>query len=104
MIKHIDDLASIQEEIKNNEIVLLDFYANWCGPCQMLIPVLEEIDEQKLVDNLTIIKINADNAIEVCNAYRVMSIPALFLYKNGELKNNSLGYMNKAQLLNFINK
>ena len=85
------------ETLKNNGLVLVDFYADWCGPCKMLGPVLEELSEE-YAGKATIVKVNVDNENELASQYGVMSIPNLFLLKNGEIVKNVVGYQPKASL------
>ena len=86
------------EEIKNSEkTVLLDFYAEWCGPCRMVSPIVDEIakeNEQYLVG-----KINVDEETELAQAFSVMSIPTLVVIKDGKIINQSAGAKSKAQIL-----
>lgn len=84
MIKYLKDENFI-EEIKK-DVVLVDFYADWCGPCKMLANVLEEVD---FVD---ILKVNTDQFPEIAKEYGVMSIPTLIVFKNGEVVNQSIGF------------
>lgn len=101
MLKHIQNKEQFDNEIANG-LVLVDFFANWCGPCKMLSPILEEISEEN--PNLTIIKVDVDEVYELAAKFGVQSIPSLFLFKDGKLIANKLGYQNKNQLLAFINQ
>ncbi len=103
MIKHINDLKEFKEAIAEGK-VLVDFFATWCGPCKMIAPVLEEIDEEKLVSDLTIIKVDVDEAQEIAYLYHISSIPTLIYFKDGKTVNTTLGYKNKNQLLEFLAK
>ena len=91
-----------QEVLKSSLPVLVDFWATWCGPCQMLAPVLEEVAEE-LDGKIKVGKINVDDQVELAMQYRISSIPTLLLFENGEIKKKSLGYLTKDQLLDFIN-
>ena len=77
--------------------VLVDFYADWCGPCKMMAPVLDELSGEK-ADKLTIYKINVDHNPEVASRYRVMSPPTMILFKGGEAVATVMGAMPKAEL------
>ena len=91
------------KEIIAKGTVLVDFFATWCGPCRMLSPILEEIDDEKSF-NGTIAKVDTDELGKVAMAYGIQSIPTLILFKDGQPVKQSLGYMPKDDLLNFLNK
>ncbi|MDD3453823.1 MAG: thioredoxin [Bacilli bacterium] len=81
-------------------IVLVDFYANWCGPCKMLAPILEEIASDR--GETKIVKIDVDQAEALARNYGIMSIPTLILFKNGKMIDQKTGFMPKQDLLNWI--
>ncbi|MCI8403064.1 MAG: thioredoxin [Lachnospiraceae bacterium] len=83
--------------LKAEKPVLVDFYADWCGPCKMMAPVLDELSAEK-ADQLTIYKINVDENPDIARQYRVMSIPTMILYKGGEAAVTVMGAMSKADL------
>lgn len=99
-------IIELQEENFNDEIkeglVLVDFYAVWCGPCKMMHPIIEEIHNS--YPDLKIIKIDVDNHEDLARTYSVMSIPALFLFQNGEIVNKNIGLTPKEEIENWINK
>ena len=101
MIIHVNDLNEFNEKIASGR-VLVDFFATWCGPCKMLAPLLEEIDERKETGELLIVKVDVDESPEIAMKYGIQSIPTLFLFNDGKIVNNALGYMPKPQLLNFL--
>lgn len=92
MIKHLAD-ENFDDLIKK-DIVLVDFYADWCGPCKMLAPVLEQID---FVD---VIKINVDEHPELATKYGVMSIPTLIFFKDGEELKKEIGFRSLNDIKN----
>ena len=89
------------EQFKNSEkTVLLDFYADWCGPCKMLSPVVEEIAGES--DAYRVCKINVDDAPEIAARYRVMSIPTLIVFQGGEAAARTVGVQSKQTILNML--
>ena len=89
------------ESVKNSEkTVLLDFYADWCGPCRMVSPIVDEIAEER--DDILVGKINVDNEPELAEAFGVISIPTLVVMKNGEVVAQSAGARPKAQILSML--
>lgn len=84
-------------ELKNNGIVLVDFFATWCGPCKMLAPVLEELSTA-YEGKATIVKVDVDQENDLAAQYGVMSIPTLVLFKNGEIVKQVTGFQPKPQL------
>lgn len=101
MIIHVDNLNEFNEKIASGR-VLVDFFATWCGPCKMLSPILEEVDERGEAGDLLIVKVDVDEAGEIAAKYGIQSIPTLILFENGKAVKNQLGYMPKPQLLNFL--
>ena len=101
MIIHVNNLSEFNEKIASGR-VLVDFFATWCGPCRILAPILEEVDERKEAGDLLIVKVDVDEAGEIAAKYGIQSIPTLILFENGKAVKNALGYMPKPQLLNFL--
>ena len=101
MLKHINSVAEFDNEVKEG-LVLVDFFATWCGPCKMLSPLLEELAEEN--PNLKVLKIDVDEVGPLAARFGISSIPTLILFKNGERKEVRVGYQNKNQLLAFINQ
>lgn len=99
MIKYLKDEV-FNDEIKEG-LVLVDFYADWCGPCRMLAPVIEEVANE--LPNVKIIKINVDEREDVARTYGVMSIPTVILFENGETKKKQVGFMPKEVLMRWFN-
>ena len=86
------------DSIKNQEKpVLLDFYADWCGPCRMVGPIVEQIADER--EDIIVGKINVDENPELASQFGVMSIPTLVVLKNGEIANQSVGALPKAKIL-----
>lgn len=83
-------------ELINKDLVLVDFFATWCGPCKMLGPVLESIDD------IDIIKIDVDECPQLARKYGIMSVPTLIIFKNGEEKDKRSGFMPKEVLEEWI--
>ena len=88
------------EVLKSEKTVLLDFYANWCGPCRMLSPTVEKIAAEN--PEIKVGKINVDEEEDLAVAFGVMSIPALFVLKDGKVVNQSLGVVPEAQILDML--
>lgn len=82
-------------------LVLVDFYADWCGPCKMIAPVLDELATE-LEGTVKIVKVNVDNCQSVAAEYKVMSIPTLILFKDGQVVQQTVGFQPKASLLSLI--
>ncbi|MBQ9792590.1 MAG: thioredoxin [Clostridia bacterium] len=94
---------NFENEVKKNEkIVLVDFYATWCGPCKMLAPVLEQVaDEVK--DKAVIGKLDIDESLDIAKEFNVMSVPTMILFKDGKEVDRIVGLRQKAQILEAIN-
>jgi thioredoxin 1 len=94
--------ATFDEHVKSSDVpVLVDFWAEWCGPCKMISPVLEEIAEEQ-AGKIQIVKLNIDDNLEVTRRFDVMSIPTLILFKDGEPEVRMIGAKPKGQLLQEI--
>lgn len=101
MIIHVNNLSEFNEKIASGR-VLVDFFATWCGPCKMLAPILEEVDQRKEAGDLLIVKVDVDEAGDIAQRFGIQSIPTLILFQDGKAINSALGYMPKPQLLNFL--
>lgn len=91
--------TNFKEDVLNQDFVLVDFYADWCGPCRMILPFLEEIQNEL---GINIVKINIDDSPDVASRYEVMSIPTLIIFKNGEKVSVNVGAASKARLIDWI--
>ena len=101
MIIHVNNINEFNEKLATGR-VLVDFYATWCGPCKMLAPILEEVDERGEAGDLLIVKVDVDEASDIAMKFGIQSIPTLILFENGKAVKNALGYMPNPLLLNFL--
>lgn len=91
-----------EEVIKSNKIVLLDFWASWCGPCRMLSPIVDEVSDE-LGDSIKVGKINVDEEPDLASKYQIMSIPTLVVIKEGKEIKRSVGVVSKDEIKNLLN-
>ena len=100
MIKHIKDNEFEEEVLKKEGVVLVDFYANWCGPCMMLEPILEEISNSR--GNYDIVKINVDENPVSTEKLNIDTIPTMIIYKDGKIVEKSIGLRQKEDIIEMI--
>ena len=103
LIKHISDTSFEADVLKASGPVLVDYWAEWCGPCKMIAPVLDEL-AAAYQGKLTIAKMNVDENREIPAKFGIRGIPTLMVFKNGELAATKVGAMSKAQLSAFIDQ
>lgn len=93
--------ANFEEEVLNSDkTVLVDFYADWCGPCKAYSPIVESVAAEN--EDIKVVKINVDNAQDIAIKYQVMSIPTTVVIKNGQEINRAVGMMSKSDLLEMV--
>lgn len=95
---HLDDKNFEQEVLKSDLPVLVDFWAEWCGPCRAIAPIIEELATE-LQGKMKVAKVNVDEAQDLAGNYNVMSIPTMLIFKNGQPVDQVVGAMPKPQLL-----
>lgn len=98
MIKH-GSSESFKDLVSNN-IVVVDFFATWCGPCRMLTPVLEDLANDR--SDVEIVKMDVDECEEVAKSYGIMSVPTLLLFKDGQMISKKVGFMPKEEITRWI--
>ena len=100
-IKHITNGNFEQEVMKSDKLVVVDFWATWCGPCRAIGPVVDELAEQ-YGGSIVVGKVNVDDESELARRYKVMSIPTIMLFKNGEVVDKVVGLHSKEDLIELI--
>lgn len=107
MVKHFDSQNFENEVLNNKNFVLVDFFATWCGPCQMLSPVIDEISEDPEL-NLTVGKVDIDKCQDIAQNFGIQSIPTIILFKAGQEAKRIMGFVPKEnlkeQILDCINQ
>ena len=99
---HTTDNDFDADVINNEKSVLVDFWAEWCGPCKAIAPILDELAEE-FDGTLDVVKLNVDENPSVAQKFGIRSIPTIIIFKNGAVQAQKLGVMSKSQLIEFIN-
>ncbi len=101
-IEHADETNFKQKVLAAKETVLVDFYADWCGPCQALAPILEDVARE--TPNAKVVKINVDDSPSLASRYDISSIPNLLVFKNGEVVDEHVGLASKATVQSLLTR
>ena len=89
-----------EEVLKADQLAIVDFYADWCGPCKMFSPIVESVAEEN--EDIKVVKIDVDNAQDLAIKYQVMSIPTIVVIKNGKEVNRNVGVVSKSQIVEMV--
>jgi thioredoxin 1 len=100
-IKHVSDTSFDADVLKSDRPVLVDYWAEWCGPCKMIAPILEEVAKE-YAGRLTVAKVNVDENPDIPGKYGIRGIPTLMLFKNGQAAATKVGALSKSQLTAFL--
>lgn len=101
-MKIVKSVAEYDQLLKDNKSVFVDFYADWCGPCKMVGPLVEELSEEE--KDVTFVKVNVDENPDIAQRYGIMSIPTLIAFKDGEIAGSILGFQPKEALKQLADK
>ena len=102
-IKHVSDASFETDVLQSNLPVLVDYWAEWCGPCKMIAPLLEEA-ATKFQGRVTVAKLNVDENPEIAAKYGIRGIPTLMLFKNGKVDTTKVGALSRTQLQAFLDE
>ena len=94
--------TNFDELLQDSKLVIVDFWATWCGPCRMLSPILDQVEEE-MPEQIKVVKVNVDDADEIATRFRIMSIPTLIFFKDGQMVDKTVGAMPKHTLIERIN-
>ena len=96
MVMHVSASDFEEEVLKEKGVVVVDFWATWCGPCKMIAPIVEELDEE--MSNVKFVKVDVDKNPQIANQYKIVSIPTLKIFKDGKIINTLIGFKTKDAL------
>lgn len=102
MVQHLNEKEFEEVVINNEGVVLVDFWATWCGPCKMIAPIIEQLSEE--MENVKVVKVDVDQNESLANKYEISSIPTLITFKNGNPVEKIIGFAPKDTLKNAIEK
>lgn len=102
MLKEITKAEDLTKCLQENSLVIIDFFAEWCGPCKLLAPQFKKASE--MLDDVLFVKINIDDASELAQDYNVLSIPTLVIVKNGAVVERNNGFVSSDFIVDWINK
>lgn len=100
MIVEINNENFEQEVLQSDKTVLIDFYAQWCGPCKMLSPIVEQVATEN--DNIKVVKVNVDENQDLAIEFGVKAIPTLVVIKEGKEANRAVGFLSKSEILELV--
>lgn len=101
-VEKVSDQSFEEDVIKSSAPVIVDFWAEWCGPCRMVAPILDEVSGE-MGEKIRIVKLNVDENPQTASKYGIMSIPTLLLFKDGKIASRQVGAAPKAKLVQWIN-
>lgn len=99
----INSMEEFDAVVNGDKVTLVDFWASWCGPCKMLMPTIEEVAKE-LEGTANVAKVNVDDNEDIAIKFKIMSIPTLMIFKNGEMKEKMIGLRAKQQIIDAIMK
>jgi thioredoxin 1 len=101
MADYLKDQEDYKKIIEGNDVVIVDFFATWCGPCKMLLPVIDDVSKE-LGDSVKVVKIDVDKFPDLASEANIMSVPSLLYFKNGKLEEMTKGFKDKNTLLTTV--